>query len=126
MEILKNYLEEYFKDNVLCDRAFGIAKNTKYDGDQLGIAPVVYKSFDEKSATHKGTWISFCPVSVNHQLRKALHKLLIRKYEKSNIYSFFRDNIWRADLADVQLISKHNNKGIRFFWSVIVIFNKYA
>ena len=55
MEILKNYLEEYFKDNVLCDRAFGIAKNTKYDGDQLGIAPVVYKGFDEKSATHKGT-----------------------------------------------------------------------
>ena len=35
------------------------------------------------------------------------------------------DNIWGADLADMQLISKFN-KGIRFLLSVFNIFSKYA
>ena len=35
------------------------------------------------------------------------------------------DNIWGADLADMQLISKFN-KGIRFLLCVINIFSKYA
>ena len=41
------------------------------------------------------------------------------------MYSSFRDNIWGADLADMQLISKFN-KGFRFLLCVIDIFSKYA
>ena len=41
------------------------------------------------------------------------------------MYSSFRDNIWSADLADMQLISKLN-KGFRFLLCVIDIFSKYA
>ena len=37
----------------------------------------------------------------------------------------FKDNIWCVDLADVQLISKHN-KGIRYLLCVIDLFSKYA
>ena len=37
----------------------------------------------------------------------------------------FKDNIWGADLADMQLISKFN-KGIRFLLCVTHIFSKYA
>ena len=37
----------------------------------------------------------------------------------------FKDNIWGADLADMQLISKFN-KGFRFLLCVIDIFSKYA
>ena len=33
---------------VLCDKAFRIAKNSKYDGYQYGLASVVYKLFDKK------------------------------------------------------------------------------
>ena len=40
-------------------------------------------------------------------------------------YSSFKDSIWDADLADVQLISKFN-KGMRFLLCVIDIFSKYA
>ena len=40
-------------------------------------------------------------------------------------YSRFKDNIWIADLADMQLISKFN-KGFRFLLCVIGIFSKYA
>ena len=41
------------------------------------------------------------------------------------MYSSFRDNIWGADLADKQLLSKFN-KGFRFLLCVIDIFSKYA
>ena len=41
------------------------------------------------------------------------------------MYSSFKDNIWGADLADMQLLSKFN-KGFRFLLCVIDIFSKYA
>ena len=41
------------------------------------------------------------------------------------MYSTFKNNIWGADLADMQLISKLNN-GFRFLLCVIDIFSKYA
>ena len=41
------------------------------------------------------------------------------------MYFSFRDNIWDADLADMQLLSKFN-KGFRFLLCVIDIFSKYA
>ena len=41
------------------------------------------------------------------------------------MYSAFKDNIWGADLADMQLIIKCN-KGFRFLLCVIDIFSKYA
>ena len=41
------------------------------------------------------------------------------------MYSSFKDNIWGVDLADMQLISKHN-KGIRYLLYVIDLFSKYA
>ena len=41
------------------------------------------------------------------------------------MHAAFKDNIWGADLADMQLLSKYN-KGIRFLLCVIDIFSKYA
>ena len=38
-----------FADKVLCDKAFNIAKDPKYDGYQRGLASMVYKFFDKKS-----------------------------------------------------------------------------
>ena len=59
------------------------------------------------------------------QLAEELHKLIIRKFKKRKVYSAFKDNIWDADLADMQLISKFN-EGFRFLLRVIDIFSKYA
>ena len=42
-----------------------------------------------------------------------------------NSNSAFKDNMWAADLADMQLISKLN-KGFRFLLCVIDIYSKYA
>ena len=59
------------------------------------------------------------------QLAEQLHEPIIRKFNKRKVQSPFIDNVWGADLADTQLISKFN-KGIRFLLCVIDIFNKYA
>ena len=65
------------------------------------------------------------PLEFNEQLAKELHKPIIKKFKKRKVYSGFKDNIWGADLADMQLISKFN-KGFRFLLCVIDIFSKYA
>ena len=52
-------------------------------------------------------------------------QIVVRKSKKRKVYSGFRDNIWGADLVDMQLISKFK-KGFRFLLCVIDIFSKYA
>ena len=61
----------------------------------------------------------------NKQLAQELHKPIIRKFKKRKVYSAFKDNIWVADLADMQLISKFN-KGFKFLLCVINSFSRYA
>ena len=41
------------------------------------------------------------------------------------VYSWFRDNIWGVDLADMQLLSKYN-KGIKYLLCGNDLFSKYA
>ena len=50
---------------------------------------------------------------------------LLENFKKRKVYSGLKDNIWGADLADMQLISKFN-KGFRFVLCVFDIFSKYA
>ena len=44
---------------------------------------------------------------------------------KHKVNSFFKDNIWGADLTDIQLITKYNT-GIWLLLCVIDIFGKYV
>ena len=107
-------------DKILRDKAFNIAKNPKYDGYQRGLASMVYKFFDKKTAD------GGVNMDVNNEkLAEELHKLIIRKLKKGTVYSGFKDNIWGANLADMQLTRKFN-EGFRFLLCVIDIFNKYA
>ena len=108
-------------DKVLRDKAFSIAKNPKYDGYQLGLASVVYNLFDKKNSggTVKNEVIS------NKELPKELHKPIIGTFNKRKVHSPFIDNIWGADLADMQLISKFN-KGLRSLLCVTDFYSKYA
>ena len=90
---------------------------------------MVYKFFDKKSAslTNKsvlGSGVNI-PIEYNEQLAKEWSKPIIRKFKKRKVYSGFKDNIWGADLADMQLISKYN-KGHRILLCVIDIFSKYT
>ena len=50
---------------------------------------------------------------------------MFESLKKRKVYSSIKDNIWGADLADMQLISKHN-KGTRYLLCVIDLFSKYV
>ena len=54
------------------------------------------------------------------ELAEELHKPNIKKIKKRKVQSPFIDNIWGADLAYMQLISKFN-KGICFLLCVFDI-----
>ena len=128
----KDLTKRTVADKILKNKAFDIVKDPKYDGYQRELAPMVYKCFDSKVASpdkksvgsgakHVNTKIT----PQNEQLAVELHKPTIRKFKKRKVYSTFQDNIWGADLADMQLLSKYN-KGIRFLLCAIDIFSKYA
>ena len=97
-------LKRTYSDKILGDKALNIAKNHKYDGYQRGLVSTVYSLFHKQS---KGTGVNIA-LEFNEQLAEELHKPIIRKFKKRKVYSRFRDNIWGADLADIQLISKFN------------------
>ena len=99
-------------DKVLRDKAFNIAKNTKYDGYKRDRASIVCNFFDKNTFnTNKGTGIDSDAVSESKR--------------PSVLHSSFIDNIWGADPADMQLIGKFN-EGFRFLLCVIDIYRKYA
>ena len=116
-------------DKVLRDKAFNIAKNPKNDGYQKGLASMVYKLFDKKIKGSGGTTLAnksaINSIPQNEQLADKLHKPIIIKLKKRKVYSAFKDNIWAADLADMQVISKFN-KGFRFLLCVIDICSKHV
>ena len=71
-------------DKVLRDKAFNIAKNPKYGGYQRGIASMIYKFFDKKSAslTYKsvsGSGVNI-PLEFTEQLAGELRKPIIRNF----------------------------------------------
>ena len=122
----ENLTKRTIVDKILGDKAFNIAKDTAYDGYQRGLASMVYKYFDSKVEGSGAKNVNNTKLtSQNQQLAEELHKPIIKEFEKRKVYAAFKDNIWGADLADMQLLSKYN-KGIRFLLCVIDIFSKYA
>ena len=62
---------------------------------------MVNKFFDMKTGSG---------INVNEQLAGELHKPAIKKFKRRKIYARFKDNIWAADLAEMEsLFSKSKN-----------------
>ena len=123
-------LKRTASNTILRDKTFNIAKNPKYDGYHRQLLSMVYKLFDKKFTgsgivNNNNNNNNNNEIKQNLQLAKELHKPIIRKFKKRKVYSGFKDNIWGADLADMQLISKFN-KRFRFLLCVIYVFSKYA
>ena len=77
---------------------------------------MVYKFFDKK--TESG-------MSVIEQLAKELHKPVIKKFKRRKVYATFKDNIWSADLAEMESLSS-KNKNVKYLLCVIDVFTKYV
>ena len=101
-------------NKILRNKVFNLAQNLKHYGYQKSLASMVYDFFERKTSRSNIKNIS------NKELAEELHKPIIRKVNKRKVHSSFTDNIWGADLANMQLISKFN-KGIRILLCVIDI-----
>ena len=82
----RDLAERTTSDKVLRDKAFNIAKNPKYGGYQRGLASMVYKFFDKKSASLPDKSVSGSGVNIevkpSEQLTEELHKPIIRNFKK--------------------------------------------
>ena len=94
----KDLNRKTFANKLLHDKAFNIAKDPKYEGYEGELASIVYIFFDKKT-----------PVSCiknenipNKRLAKELQKPIIKKFNKSKFHSPFIDDIWGAELADME------------------------
>ena len=57
----------------------------------------------------------------NQELSEELHQPITRQFEKRKVCPSFKDNIWGAHFANMQLLSKFD-KGICFY-DVLLIFS---
>ena len=73
----KDLARKTASDKVFRDEAFNIAKNSKYDGYQRGLASMVYKFFDKKAAslTDKSTAGSGVNMHANNKIEQNQHPL---------------------------------------------------
>ena len=95
----KDLAKRTISDKILKDRAYEIARNCNYDGYQKALASMVYKFFDKKTGLGG---------SVNEQLAELLHKPVTKKLNRRKVYARFKDNIWAADLAEIEQLSSKN------------------
>ena len=81
---LKDLAKRRAADKGLRDKAFNIAKDSKYDGYQRGLASMAYKFFYKKTKCSGATTLenksAIKSIPQNEQLAEKLHKLIIRKF----------------------------------------------
>ena len=94
---------------------------------------MVYKFFDKKSAAAPSSLermgsgfkkLKNTTKPSSSILADERHKPIIRKFNKRKVYSQFKDNIWRVDLANMQSLSR-KNKGNKYLLRAIDLYSKY-
>ena len=71
----KELARKTISDNILKDRAYEIAINSKYDGYQRRLASMVHIFFEKKTGLRK-------KASVTDKLAQELHKPVIKKFKR--------------------------------------------
>ena len=86
----------------MCDKAFSIIKNSKYDEYQHGLSAMFYKFFDKK------TFESGIKNEMSDkQLAEELHKPMIRNFKKTKLHN-------KIILSRTEIFMRKSKKGIRF------------
>ena len=113
---MKDLIKRTISDLILKDRAYEIARNRGYDGNQ-GHQPVWYISFLIRKKGPRA--------SLSEQLAEEIPKPLTKKFKRRNVYATYKDRIWTADLAEMKSLSS-KNKNVKYLLCVINVFTKYA
>ena len=90
------------------DRTYEIPRNSNYDRYGRASASMVSKFFDKKTNS---------VISPNEQLAEELYKPVIKKLKRRKVYVRFKDNIWAADLAEMESFSS-KNKNVKYLLCV--------
>ena len=93
-----------------------------YGRYQIGLASMVYKVHNKKTGPGAPRRVG---AYVNKVLAQDLHKKLIKRFKRRKTYARFKDNIWAADLAEIESLTSFNHDN-RYLLCVIDIFTKYA
>ena len=64
-------------------------------------------------------------IGINEQLAEELHKPVVKKFKRRKTYVRFKDNIWAANLAEIESLSS-NNKNFKDLLCFIDVLTKYA
>ena len=116
----KDINRRIFADKVLYNKAFNIAE----DPNTMDINVDFLQWFINSLIKERLVKVLKNENISNKKSGKQLHKPIIRTFNKRKEHSPFIDNIWGADLAEMQLTSKFN-KGFRILLFVIDIYSKY-
>ena len=58
----------------------------------------------------KTGWIA----SVSEELAEELHKAVNKKFKRRKIYARFEDNVWTADLTEINSIKNHVSQVLKY------------
>ena len=64
-------------------------------------------------------------VPMSEELAEELHKPVRKHFKKRRVFSKHVDDVWAADLVDMQYYS-HSNKGYKYILMIIDVFSKYG
>ena len=73
-------------DKVMRDKSFNIAKKLRYDGNQRGLASMLYKFFDKNPACSAVK----NEIMQNEKLAQELYKIIIKNLKKKSVLNCYR------------------------------------
>ena len=73
-------------DKVMRDKTFNIAKKLRYDGNQRGLASMLYKFFDKNPACSAVK----NEIMQNEKLAQELYKIIIKNLKKKSVLNCYR------------------------------------
>ena len=111
----KDLAKTSISDKILKDRAYEISRNRRNCRHQRVLTSAAYKFVDTKTGYG---------VSANEQLAEELYKPVIKKFKRRKVCARFKDNIWAADLAEMESLS--SKKNVKYLLFDIDVLTKYA
>ena len=104
------------------DKAYEIALDPKYDGNQIGLASMLLKIFHKKAVPGVRA-TSTTGANVNEVLAQELDKPVIQKIKGRKVYSRFKDNrFWWKHPSKIVLFSKLTKLNPNWFMSKATYF----